>query len=1363
MSPLLETLGGKALDIAIGKAWEAVTNKTWAELYIDSFNTALDAQRDRLAARYAGQYYTGSASPRELVNLDREQLRACFSRDLYTAIEVTPLATLLDPGFQLRLASAMAARRVITIDGNNLSEEDYLQVCRALVAEAHSRLRATLPKKPEAIYAALLDTGLANQVTLDQIGGALNHQQEEYRKAQITDRELVATVDALREMVRDLAHELPSMTEAAHQAAVARRRQETLRFYLRDQLKQDTDLRFKEVDLKADLFDLFVDVPLSFRLPMRERRWFLNFPMYLRATAAIALLNPDDMSQVETGVMAYFRYPLAYPISVTPDASPDPVVVEEEWEERGLSIPYSVAITAFGSMGLEHLVPAGAPSFSAVARSMPTSLAKSIVEAGPGQGKSTLVQYICQIHRCRWLKLDDQLARVDPKHLEGPIKLPFKVELRDVVRWLRKETQHQTDQPAAASMGQSVEGYLAAHVQERSGGRTFSVDDFAEVLRSHPTLLVFDALDEVADPDDRNFVLAEISKMCARLQPASASLQIVVTTRPAAYSDPASLSAEGFVHLKLLPLTPELTTHYAQKWCDAKELSGETRDRTLLILSEKMAEPHIGQLAKSPMHVAILLPLILRHGASLPDRRTDLYDAYVRIFFDREAEKPLGSDRRPGSRNPVREHRDLLVGLLRYFGWLLQSESETSRAAGQISRERLIDAAKQYLIRREKDPSLVDQLLTGVDRLYMLVSRSAGKTPDSDPFEFEVQPLREYFCARHLYAMAPTSFKGDNSTRDRTAILAALTQRPAWLNVLRFYAGCYSDGELLSIARCVEELLGDESVWTGSHVRVAGISLLRDRVLAQDGRAQRELAEAVLDSVGLRIALGRSDSGEERASELPEDGGRSVLLDRCQRELMTFPPPEYSRQLCHLISALEPSDSERWRVQLSSWWRAACADFDAVGCSEWLRVGQALDLLRFMDSSTLTEVVQRAGGLDANIATLVGAGSFSWIEAFGSRARAAIQVMLDDPAKDLQSRGPTTHALGRTASFLSAVWRLPTNVKLARRAEHLLANIDEVAELGSDAAQVVKSCTSFLHILQDELGAFQADTAYDDTINAALTAGTRVWGRHHPIFFGLAARVARVPETVDRELDPFDETIPLRAQSDYARLRYDDTIWWEHGLARAKTDLQRSWLATLLFSWAADGVLLHVSQSAQEILDGLSENQYESILQTVVAVASTQRKRADRKFVVSLLERTGQISSRMLALLSVRVNALGRLRLYQSMPQHYDGNDGAILALSLRAELGRREAKKGLNFAAIEALVVRLDRIVDLVVSDPAATNRLVEVLNSLPPDFARSWLTQPAKYPRVALEAIDSRCISSWLARTSTLSQVAQLSEWRV
>src|SRR2546430_1028971 len=91
-----------------------------------------------------------------------------------------------------------------------------------------------------------------------------------------------------------------------------------------------------------------------------------------------------------------------------------------------------------------------------------------------------------------------------------------------------------------------------------------------------------------------------------------------------------------------------------------------------------------------------------------------------------------------------------------------------------------------------------------------------------------------------------------DSIVDRFEVLA---RNSYWLNVVRFFAGCFNKGELPALVSSFRDLLEDKPFGQLSHVRELGVLLLRDWVFTQHIRATREVVELVTDPVGIRFAF----------------------------------------------------------------------------------------------------------------------------------------------------------------------------------------------------------------------------------------------------------------------------------------------------------------------------------------------------------------------------------------------------------------------------------------------------------------------------------------------------------------------------
>ena len=385
-----------------------------------------------------------------------------------------------------------------------------------------------------------------------------------------------------------------------------------------------------------------------------------------------------------------------------------------------------------------------------------TELNQIVVEGAAGQGKSTLAQYICQVHRIRLLDKRQELEQLPSHHAETAVKIPFKLDLRDLATWLNGADPFVAPSQASRSQHQpSLETFLVHLVRHHSGGIEFNVNDLLSVSKSAPILLVFDDLDEVADIKQRGDVVSEVSRAIPRMRENCQSLQLVVTSRPAAFANSPGFDSERFPHLHLGSVRRSQIEHYAKRWMDVRNLSRKERAEFDGILKEKLDKPRLRDLARNPMQLTILLSLIHRLGAALPDKRTSVYDAYVDLFFSRESAKS----------GVVRQHLDLRKDIHRYVAWELHSSAEAGRrrSGGRISSEEMRGVLHAYLRREKHSTDVVDEVFGAMlERVVMIVSRVEGT------YEFEVQALREYFAARYLYdtaLYAPPGNKNGNKAR----------------------------------------------------------------------------------------------------------------------------------------------------------------------------------------------------------------------------------------------------------------------------------------------------------------------------------------------------------------------------------------------------------------------------------------------------------------------------------------------------------------------------------------------------------------------------------------------------------------------
>ncbi|WP_295388905.1 hypothetical protein [uncultured Thiodictyon sp.] len=265
-----------------------------------------------------------------------------------------------------------------------------------------------------------------------------------------------------------------------------------------------------------------------------------------------------------------------------------------------------------------------------------------ILIGGPGQGKSTLTQFLCQLHRVALLT---DIA-----------KAPLLPEAYDACRLIREQcgraslalpamprfpVRIELNRFAAALSAREVSslfGWLLALVRRRTE-RDLCADDLRAWLKAWPWLLVLDGLDEVPATSNRKEVLDAVQDFLVDANDCNADLLLVATSRPQGYND--DFSPRYFRHRALLPLAVSRALQYAQRL--AEQRWGADQDKVSRI-RERMAqagrEPATAHLMQSPLQVTIMTLLVETVGQP-PRERWRLFDEYYRIIVQRERERAI--------------------------------------------------------------------------------------------------------------------------------------------------------------------------------------------------------------------------------------------------------------------------------------------------------------------------------------------------------------------------------------------------------------------------------------------------------------------------------------------------------------------------------------------------------------------------------------------------------------------------------------------------------------------------------------------------------------------------------------------------
>ena len=929
------------------------------------------------------------------------------------------------------------------------------------------------------------------------------------------------------------------------------RQQDAIRAFIAAQFEADKTVKFKQVSLSNDLLDLFIDVPVGFPPKLLDR------------------LNRGSAGQD----------PRAFFAALT--GSDRPFYIDDESGNRELFISARSGPIRRLNLGTAQLLLGSAAQ---------EHLKLVVLEGAPGQGKSTLAQYVCQMHRARYLRKQDVLGRVAEAYRQTAFRVPIKVDLRDYAAFLEGNSPFAT--ASSPSEPRTLDVFLAQLVGYHSGGISFTAHDVLSLLKHAPTLLFLDGLDEVADISAREALVASIGEALARWGEFDADLQVVVTSRPSVFGRAPSFGKLGFVTLALQNIDPERIDDYADRWVVARGLDESERRDVKKILREKLELAHIRDLTRNPMQLTILLSLIHQVGHSLPDQRTDLYGRYVDLFLTREADKSVR----------VRENRAVLLGFIQHLAWVLQIQAESSKTAGSISAQGLQDMAREYLQAGGHAVEIADDLFGGgLERIFVLVERIEGL------YEFEVQPLREFYCAQYLYSTAPVGTYRDQALRgDRAQRFEALAANPFWLNVCRFYAGSCERGETGTLVLSLEEMIKTGDLAVASHARRVGLSLLQDWVFSNVKYPQEQLIRAIFDDVGTQVLI----AGDGRVAEelvLDVECGRDTLRDRVFEQLKTWPVDIRTSAYCHVLRMNGGRDlSEAFRELLLG----QVAEDRTSRLMRMFRAGASSDfapgaLWRLIteDDPERRELVLRSSELlwsEPNLAVKIP----PLIDVF---VAGVLDGLVQGVGHYASSLGIFADLLGGSPSAYLGLRRLGEQGILDGEAFER----DIVGAVPAAVRDFIAAVgTVSLDSIDETLDQRRSPELWSSIAEIARKQFGESWA-----IMSLAIRTAGMRTAVDLP-DGSDElfagAVPICARARAARLRRGGVKWWLEQLENASSSLDRCFWASLVIMWSSARNVYELADETNRIVDALDDYEYAALRSALVS-ASASQVRADRK------------------------------------------------------------------------------------------------------------------------------------------------------
>jgi hypothetical protein len=502
-----------------------------------------------------------------------------------------------------------------------------------------------------------------------------------------------------------------------------------------------------------------------------------------------------------------------------------------------------------------------------------------VLIGGPGQGKTTVAQFMCQLFRAALVR------ELPPHRLVGEVasalgtfekqladqaipaagvrRFPMHVVLNELAHFLAHASEEEF----------SIASFLAKKMTKRLGSPV-KVKDLRRWLVSYPSFMVLDGLDEVPASTNREDVMRVISEFLLDAKTDNADMLVLATSRPQGYS--AEFRPESFNHLFLSPLSDEDALRYGRKLVHVKY--GENSDRGHAIearLVRAVSEESVSHLMRSPLQVTIMALLVERVGQP-PKERYTLFSEYYSVIYARE----LGRD--IPAATLLRDYKTDIDSIHWRVGLALQVRSEVKGGTeSRLTRDEFSNLVRGRLQEEEHQGLALETLVQSIteaaaERLVFIVGH------ETDAIGFEIRSLQEFMAAEALHEGA------ESDVQER---LRAIAPAVHWRNVFLFAAGrCFTKTQSLRdtiIAICSEMNNAMAYGEINAYLR-RGSDLALEVLLDGSVRFQPKYIRSLLGLASGVIGSPGASSHADLAAAALELKHESLLLEEVDR-LAVFP------------------------------------------------------------------------------------------------------------------------------------------------------------------------------------------------------------------------------------------------------------------------------------------------------------------------------------------------------------------------------------------------------------------------------------------------------------------------------------------
>lgn len=466
-----------------------------------------------------------------------------------------------------------------------------------------------------------------------------------------------------------------------------------------------------------------------------------------------------------------------------------------------------------------------------------------VLIGGPGQGKSTVGQFIAQVLRAEILKdnpphtlladTKNAIAAIDSQCNREKLTLglgrrfPIRVELK-------KYAQFVSDNPG----NPTLINYICSSIQKRTG-KSVNQQTLEKWLSSFPWALIFDGLDEVPATSNRNEVLEEIQSLLISIQTTNADVFVMATTRPQGYNQDFSPATYRHYHLK--PLNAHEAEHYGRRFAEVRFSPDQERVETVISrLLVAVKDESTARLMRSPLQVTIMATLVDRGGPP-PRERWRLFNRYYEVIYERETSKGTTVS------NLLQKYETDINSIHRQLGLVLQTLAEDRGSTDtSLSPEQLSSIIETRLSTEGYSGTELTNLVheftdAAVNRLVFVVGL------EEKAVGFEIRSLQEFMAAEALM---------DGEDADVGARLNSIANIPFWRNVFLFAVGkCFAERQhfrekVYTICATLNEASDAFDKLSLSGSRLA-LDILEDQTFGQSPKFLRLFASIALETLNL--------------------------------------------------------------------------------------------------------------------------------------------------------------------------------------------------------------------------------------------------------------------------------------------------------------------------------------------------------------------------------------------------------------------------------------------------------------------------------------------------------------------------------